>query len=599
MMSIRRILPILILSVPTYAEPLLYSWLIDQSSTYAELFESHDDEENHNEVHTWSQGAGVQALPTYSGVNEVSYSEDWVYIRTTGLGHHIMGPWYLNEANTQLFPNFPANVAAIYRFPRTASSSSSAYEITSGGAIGYFVDGVAMFDCRDAVSYINNLGTDGTPNGGNGRGDGIWNRDAYENERVTFDSANAHQASDTYHYHANPTALRYLLDDHVEYHENNTYTEKAGIPTHHSPIIGWVSDGYPVYGPYGYADANNSESGIKRMTSGYQKRVMTDRTSYPDWASRMYAKPALSTAEYGPNITTQFPIGHYIEDYEYMGDVGLTQGIDFDLDEHNGRFCITPDFPNGTYAYFITCEDDGTPVFPYNIGRAYYGTPSGGSVNELAQTIVIFAEGGAESAIKATLLTLSDHCKLQFDGAEGGHYKIEFSTNLTDGFSTLITNLTSSSHHFEFTHSNTYSQSGFYRVIIERADAYDDEGYDSGVDMHDSIDTVITNLYVSPSSGHPGEIVSITITLNNDDFGRSVPPLQHTSGVSIPVHELTVGNINTNNISNIVRVNRFTTTFDLTIPANQAPNIVDIIIRFMGPSGNTPTFTITDGFVIE
>ena len=84
-----------------------------------------------------------------------------------------------------------------------------------------------MFDARDAFSYINNLGIDGTPNGNNGRGDGIWNRDAYENESITFDPANAHQASDTYHYHANPSALRYLLDDHVDYNSiSNRYSEK-------------------------------------------------------------------------------------------------------------------------------------------------------------------------------------------------------------------------------------------------------------------------------------------------------------------------------------------------------------------------------------
>ena len=28
-----------------------------------------------------------------------------------------------------------------------------------------------------------------------------------------------------------------------------------------------------------------------------------------------------------------------------------------DLDEHNGRYCVTPDFPNGVYAYFATISD--------------------------------------------------------------------------------------------------------------------------------------------------------------------------------------------------------------------------------------------------
>ena len=48
----------------------------------------------------------------------------------------------------------------------------------------------------------------------------------------------------------------------------------------------------------------------------------------------------------------------------------IVQGVDFDLDEYNGRWCVTPEFPNGTYAYFVSISSNGTPMFPYNIGRA-------------------------------------------------------------------------------------------------------------------------------------------------------------------------------------------------------------------------------------
>jgi hypothetical protein len=54
--------------------------------------------------------------------------------------------------------------------------------------------------------------------------------------------------------------------------------------------------------------------------------------------------------------------GTFTADYEYVPGMG-------DLDECNGRRCITPDFPQGTYAYFLT-ED--WPVIP----RRYRGTPS-------------------------------------------------------------------------------------------------------------------------------------------------------------------------------------------------------------------------------
>ena len=46
-----------------------------------------------------------------------------------------------------------------------------------------------------------------------------------------------------------------------------------------------------------------------------------------------------------------------------------------DLDENNGRYCVTPDYPNGVYAYFITISAGGTPVFPYILGERFYSIP--------------------------------------------------------------------------------------------------------------------------------------------------------------------------------------------------------------------------------
>jgi hypothetical protein len=57
------------------------------------------------------------------------------------------------------------------------------------------------------------------------------------------------------------------------------------------------------------------------------------------------------------------------------------------LDENNGRFCITPEFPNGTYAYFATISDSSVdssgpftrykrPVFPYLIGNKFKSKPN-------------------------------------------------------------------------------------------------------------------------------------------------------------------------------------------------------------------------------
>ena len=43
-----------------------------------------------------------------------------------------------------------------------------------------------------------------------------------------------------------------------------------------------------------------------------------------------------------------FPAGTFINDFIYTADG--------DLDEFNGRFCKTPEFPDGVYAYFCTIQ---------------------------------------------------------------------------------------------------------------------------------------------------------------------------------------------------------------------------------------------------
>ena len=73
-----------------------------------------------------------------------------------------MGPWYLDEAKTQLFPNFPANTATLYRFPRNPVLPDTK-TATAPGPIGFFVDGIAMFDSSDTFSYDTSSGQDQTP----------------------------------------------------------------------------------------------------------------------------------------------------------------------------------------------------------------------------------------------------------------------------------------------------------------------------------------------------------------------------------------------------------------------------------------------------
>src|SRR5580700_6893722 len=104
----------------------------------------------------------------------------------------------------------------------------------------------------------------GGPGGGGTSGDGIWRRNAYYGELLTFDACVGHQPNTgSYHYHANPLCLRAQLNDNlVTLRSSRTGVSYAEITSgwHHSPILGWAMDGYPIYGPYGYANPSDPTS---------------------------------------------------------------------------------------------------------------------------------------------------------------------------------------------------------------------------------------------------------------------------------------------------------------------------------------------------
>ena len=491
--SIRLLFILPIFALKLLADPILSSWFTEHSGQYARIYETSADESALNPVTTWSHpnnGSG-QALPTYAGVHEIAYTDTNVYIRTSGLGFHVMGPWYLDEERTNLFPNYPSNTSAIFRFPRVPGTPPISKTATGNGTIGYFVDGIGMFDSRDAFSYSNANEGDARPNS-DFTGDGIWNRDAYINESVTFDSAHAHQAGINHHYHANPPALRHLIGDSVDYDAStNTYTENFN--GQHSPIVGWVRDGYPIYGPYGYDDPDDTYSTVRRMITGYIARDGsngttnlndTGRVSLPYWAAVVKEiNTVLTTDEYGPTVSAMYPLGHYIEDYDYLGHLGFTLGTDFDLDEHNGRFCKTPEYPDGIYAYFVSIDALGTPIYPYNIGRTFYGSPTGADVNSLPANAEIYFEGGPEAMPSIESLEVeasTGDVTLTWSGPEGGTYLIEHSADLeewkmlSDTAENELGSLGSTSDLARV----FYEVKQFYRSSLTAIEAFDDEGFD-------------------------------------------------------------------------------------------------------------------------
>lgn len=411
---------LVLIGVKAYAagDPQITSWFTVNSANFAQIYRDNTAKSAGQPETTWSNGRNVQSQPAYCGVQEILSSSSWIYILSTGLGGQIMGPWLNGQ-----FPNLPTDQHFIFIIPRHPTVQAGR-RLNPLGEIGMTVDGVRIFDSNDAFSYANEYGRDADPRARIGQGDHIWNRDAFVNEGRTFDASFGHQQNwGRYHYHAEPLALRYMLGDHVDFDAaTKTYHESNTPPAKHSPILGWMQDGFPIYGPYGYSDPANPASGIRRMVSGFTLRngengadnlAKTGRTTLPAWDAREHNRStALQNFESGPNVSQAYPIGHYIEDYAYLGDCGKVLGKDFDLDELNGRWCVTPEYPHGTYAYFTTIDATGKPVYPYNMGRRFYGNPVGGLVRSIRETVTTnfvsqanFALGASVPHSRTTTLT--------------------------------------------------------------------------------------------------------------------------------------------------------------------------------------------------
>ena len=294
-----------------------------------------------------------------------------------------------------------------------------------------YVNGVSLFDNRDGFVWT------GTAEVGNGTG--YWYRDAWVNEGVTFDTGFAHQEqTGNYHYHAYPPALRYQMNDHVDYNPvTGQYTESTNPPAH-SPILAWVGDGYPLYGPYGYSNPTNAASGVRRMVSGFALRngqngtdnlAATGRATIPAWAQRAYGAGA---AQAGPAVSTSYPLGRYLEDNAYLGDLTnaatgqkYVMGVDFDLAEQNCRWCVTPEFPQGTWAYFCTLTASNTPAFPYALGRQYFGTPDTAQLTAIPGTATNTFQGGPKQGeTLAPPARSGDNVVLTWSGVEEPHTRL-------------------------------------------------------------------------------------------------------------------------------------------------------------------------------
>lgn len=270
----------------------------------------------------WFRSTGVGFMNIVANITQIQYSARYVYVSCNSIPGYNIGPWANN-------PNTPAAKGYTFQFPRVPPTNEVLTKTNVPlGHIGLWVNGVSIYNADDGMTYLNQ---------------GSWKRNAYFFEGVSFDYCRGHAGPNgEYHHHVNPKCVYDYKDS-----------------SRHSPIIGFAFDGYPIYGQYGYSSPLDASSRLKMMTSSYRTRSITVRTTYTNGSTAAYP---------GPPVSLSYPLGSFLEDHEYVPGLG-------DLDAHNGRFCITPEYPSGVYAYFVTADANGDPIYPFVIGPKYYGQP--------------------------------------------------------------------------------------------------------------------------------------------------------------------------------------------------------------------------------
>lgn len=299
-----------------------------------------------------------------TNVQEVNYSDTFVYVKTNDIPSWIQigydwpnNPWFAVPMNYQ------------FKIRRKPIPNVGPETKTGYGHIGLWKNGCSIYNPKDAKSY---------------KDSSVWFQNAWFWEHLigeTFDPCIGHpNGSGEYHTHVSPACLYDITDS-----------------TQASPLIGYAFDGYPIYGGYGHINPLDTNSAIKRLKSSYRLRNITERTVLPNGTK-------LNSSQYGPKVGKYIPsanpkdntpiaadLGAYMEDYEFVEGLG-------DLDIHNGRFCKTREYPNGTYAYFTTLDwvtdvygSGIKPVFPFVIGTAYYGEvyPTDGNTGPNSGFVVI------------------------------------------------------------------------------------------------------------------------------------------------------------------------------------------------------------------
>ena len=283
-----------------------------------------------------------------------------IKLQATGLPYHSYGN-YPTSATIPLNQNYNLSwtLRAGTNQPAIGSFTSAGY-----GVIGYWLNGVAMYSPKSAAGPVGNNPNPYYPQ---------WEYNSSYQSNIDnnyiFGNDLAGGIADpaifgTYNYRDFKFGAAWTNGSGYAFGgTQGGYPTGAGDATlipylngmlqhedGHSKILGFALDGYPVYGPYGYATPTDNASAVKIIISSYA--LNTTRTGILNPSTGLLVLPPIGTTAEG-----KYPLGTFVQDYSYVGGG--------DLDEHNGRYCVTPDYPNGTYAYFATVDNSLKPTYPY------------------------------------------------------------------------------------------------------------------------------------------------------------------------------------------------------------------------------------------
>ena len=262
-------------------------------------------------------GFPITGVGGRDAIDRVSATSAAAFLRDTGNGFYTIKAMGIPNHATGIFPN--------ENCPESILAQNSTFRMTSkpqavskpialeGWLFGVCLNGVVL-----------------DPSGPFWRGDAKTGwlfevNSTTARQYLGLDQNNAHcQAGGEYHYHGLPVGLlNRILDDRQARGAQNGMI-----------LLGFAADGFPIYAPIGHSNAIDSTSSLKTLRSSY--------------VLKSGARP--STGPQGNHD------GSFCMDYEYRAGSG-------DLDECNGRFGVTAEYPKGTYYYVLTYDYPFIPRF--------------------------------------------------------------------------------------------------------------------------------------------------------------------------------------------------------------------------------------------